>query len=419
MKKRIIFTILMIIMIPLTAVAVGDITQLVADIASYPIFINGQKYDPENPAVVINGRTYLPLREISEALDMTVEWSNAERKVMITEGKSLPKADGSDLIPFVKDGLFGYMDINGKIRIKPQFEEVASGFKDGYALIERDGNPYGKSGLIDINGNVVIPCEYNSVRVFSEGLAVISERKNDEIHGDCDFWFIDKEGKDVFGKTFKYAGSFSCGLAPVLKSEDFNEFGAVQKWTYIDKTGNYATETEFDSAGEFHSNGLAIITKDGKWGVINTNFELVTSDIYDWIWSISENGYIIATKSGKYGLINTNEETMIDFEYEQLYGDAEGLYCAKKDGKVGYVDINNNVIIPFQYPEAWEFSYGIAPVKDENGKWGFINKKGEYVLEPKYDYISVEYSTHGLFQVREGNNRYYIDTKFERVDPHD
>ena len=45
------------------------------------------------------------------------------------------------------------------------------------------------------------------------------------------------------------------------------------------------------------------------------------------------------------------------------------------------------VIIP-QYEEVGRFNDGYAPVKAD-GKWGYINKTGEIVVEPKYDWAGI------------------------------
>ena len=51
--------------------------------ATFEIEVNGEKFEGENPPVVIEGRTYLALRDTGEALGVTVEWNETERKVEI------------------------------------------------------------------------------------------------------------------------------------------------------------------------------------------------------------------------------------------------------------------------------------------------------------------------------------------------
>jgi hypothetical protein len=45
--------------------------------------VNGQNVTIDQPAVIINGRTLVPLRFISEALNMDVNWNDQERVITI------------------------------------------------------------------------------------------------------------------------------------------------------------------------------------------------------------------------------------------------------------------------------------------------------------------------------------------------
>ncbi len=64
--------------------------------ATFEIEINGEKFEGENPPVVIEGRTYLALRDTGEALGVSVEWNEIERKVEIggnVESTAEPKTE--------------------------------------------------------------------------------------------------------------------------------------------------------------------------------------------------------------------------------------------------------------------------------------------------------------------------------------
>lgn len=56
-------------------------------------------------------------------------------------------------------------------------------------------------------------------------------------------------------------------------------------------------------------------------------------------------------------------------------------------GKVGFKSlINNNVYIPAKYEDAREFHEGFAAVKT-NGKWGYMDKSGKWVLPAKEEWV--------------------------------
>ena len=72
----------------------------------------------------------------------------------------------------IKDesGMYGYIDLEGKYFIKPQFEN-AEFFHCGRALVKDKRN--GKYGYIDKSGNLVIPYKYIWARPFKDNLAFV------------------------------------------------------------------------------------------------------------------------------------------------------------------------------------------------------------------------------------------------------
>ncbi|MCQ2749574.1 MAG: copper amine oxidase N-terminal domain-containing protein [Clostridia bacterium] len=48
---------------------------------NYPIYIDNVVFTPNTPAQNVNGSTYLPLRAMSQALGVQIEWDQAARRV--------------------------------------------------------------------------------------------------------------------------------------------------------------------------------------------------------------------------------------------------------------------------------------------------------------------------------------------------
>ena len=106
----------------------------------------------------------------------------------------------------------------------------AYSFSGGLAIV-RDctqiGHKYNnKWGCIDKTGKRVIPCKYDRISPFSEGLACV------ELNGK--YGYIDKTGKEVIPLKYDFAWSFENGRAHVTAK---NIFG-IKKRFYIDKNGN-------------------------------------------------------------------------------------------------------------------------------------------------------------------------------------
>lgn len=60
-----------------------------------------------------------------------------------------------------------------------------------------------------------------------------------------------------------------------------------------------------------------------------------------------------------------------------------GLEPVMKNGKYGYINIKGEEVIDFKYEEAENFINDIAAVKKDGG-WGYIDKKGSLVIKPEF-----------------------------------
>ena len=108
--------------------------------ATFDIEVLGKKFEGENPPVVIEGRTYLALRDTAEALNIEVYWNGDERKVEIGETKKtvseLPKstaAQGKVFREFKQSRGTEYIE-------ESDGEYYASASVFGQEYSKRDGN---------------------------------------------------------------------------------------------------------------------------------------------------------------------------------------------------------------------------------------------------------------------------------------
>jgi len=62
----------------------------------------------------------------------------------------------------------------------------------------------------------------------------------------------------------------------------------------------------------------------------------------------------------------------------------EGLSNFKINGKWGFVDKKGNIVIEPKFEYASQFTNGLA-YAEINEKSGFINKNGTFVIEPKFE----------------------------------
>lgn len=71
---------------------------------------------------------------------------------------------------------------------------------------------------------------------------------------------------------------------------------------------------------------------------------------------------------------------------EAPWRDSLAVFCAKNDRR-GFLNINTGeIVIDAVFEHAWVFSEGLAAVVEPDGKMGFIDASGEYVIAPEFDY---------------------------------
>ena len=88
--------------------------------------------------------------------------------------------------------------------------------------------------------------------------------------------------------------------------------------------------------------------------------------------------------------------------------DAPNLFPVKQSGKWGYIDKSGDFVINPQYMQAEYFNDGLALVQDADGEFGYINEQGSYVISPRY-VRGTSFSDGVAFVVTNGSHPICID----------
>ena len=100
------------------------------------------------------------------------------------------------------------------------------------------------------------------------------------------------------------------------------------------------------------------------------------------------------------------------WEFDDVGKFKEGLAAVQKDGKLGYINTKGEQIIECKFDDACCFKEGLASVQ-KDGKWGYINTKGEQIIECKFD--DTLGFDEGLASVQKDGKWGYINTKGEQA----
>lgn len=172
------------------------------------------------------------------------------------------------------------------------------------------------------------------------------------------------------------------------------KFGYISYDSLTNET-EIIVEPIFITAYEFHQ-GRAAVNKDRYFGYINTDGEYVVSPRYDWAYDYKESTGLVVKKRFiqkfpyvKYGFVNYAGFYIAKLIFDDAKPFSEGLAAVKIENdenfkEWGYMDKEGKKAIDFQYHDAFSFHEGYAKVM-VNGKFGYINKTGGYVLIPEYD----------------------------------
>ena len=323
------------------------------------------------------------------------------------------------LLPIQQDFRWGYINRAGTLVIKPQFDS-AEEFSDGLAFVrypnrEKPLKPGETApeiilgaGFIDETGKVVLELEspfYLAGDGFIEGLTKFWtwEAGKGNLYG-----YIDKTGKVQIKPQFSYAHEFFEGLAAVCLD---------QKCGFIDKTGEFVIAPTYRMTFPF-SDGFAVVSMDHeKVGFVNRVGELVIEPQFGNFHPVFKEGLApVAYPNGKYGYIDTQGLLVIPMHFDQAQPFSEDLAGVSVNAKWGYIDKSGKFIIEPKFRSASPFSEGVAPVNSEPGEarteqtgtgTGYIDKTGKMVITLKFD---------GALSFVGGIARVYVEGKFGYID---
>lgn len=271
--------------------------------------------------------------------------------------------------------VYGYIDKMGNEVIPAKFS-IAGDFKNGIALVDLEnyidktgkvltGNELEfqdkivifskdeKMGLRHLNGKVVVPCNYDVIQNFSDGMAAVCKGH---------LWgYVDPLGTFVIPCSYHSSNYYDNGVM-----DDWGEYGAP------------------DEANDFHE-GLVMVMKNRMAGFLNKQGKTVIPFVYKRAKDFSE-GLAAVKTSLKWGFVDKEGNNVIPCQYDTVASFREGLVAVVKNGKSGYINTKGKEIVPFIYdkPEDWEplydFHEGLAVVK-KNGVYGYVDKEGKSTFD--------------------------------------
>ena len=317
-----------------------------------------------------------------------------DESIIPNEYQSIDYDEGNNLFTIEKSKKYGIANIDGNIIVPTEYNQIDITGVYLYATNEQGVVVYNSDGTqANIDTNIAI------INTSNEKYKIRIDNSNGTKYG-----VIDKEGQQVIDEKYNYieylfddyfiASTENSKLGIIddkdnVKVEINNDL--LQR---IEGTDIIQTMTATDNVTRLYDKSLNKICE-----MANANIEV--KDNYIKISNTEETKYF--SKEGK-ELRNT-----------EVYPN-NTLFAKNENGKWGFANKNGDTVVEAKYDRVTEFNeYGFAGV-ELDGKWGVLNSKGEEILAPTYvfndetepyfigQYYQVKYALGGVYYTDLNNN---------------
>ena len=368
---------------------------------------------------------------------------------------------------------YGYVDINGKKILEPEYNEVSriveiSNNEEIYLICAKNGQ-YG----LNKNDEQIIPNEYQSI-TFDENnsLLVIEKSKT--------YGIANLDGKILISPQYKQIDIV--GIYLYAQNDQgttvYNNDGTqanIDTNIAILNTTNEKYKIRIDNSDKT------------KYGLIGSDGSQLIEEKYSYMEYLYDDYFIVSNENSKLGIVDNKDNVKVEIQNDTLqkigttdliqavmanenitriyskdmtqicemsnatiqqnkdyikvynqeetkYFNLEGkelkntevftnnvLFAQQQNGKWGFANASGQMQVEATYDKVTEFNeYGFAAIK-KDGKWGAINSNGEVIVEPVYEFedgvepsfISKYYQvTYGFGEVyyTDANNSSEIET---------
>jgi hypothetical protein len=161
-------------------------------------------------------------------------------------------------------------------------------------------------------------------------------------------------------------------------------------WGMLDDTGQLTIPPIYQSirrASNASGFPVAVQARDGSWGYVAGSGEVLVEPTLQEARSMTEDGIARYKKDGKWGFLRADGSYLSPPEYTEVSHFSHGLAAVKEGDTWHYIDASGKRAFAGDFAQSQGFSApGVAPVaKKAQGRLGFINRQGEWVVKPSYD----------------------------------
>ena len=197
----------------------------------------------------------------------------------------------------------------------------------------------GKYGIIDMNGSILVNCEYDSISALKGVTNSLLTEK------DGKYGIVDNVGSVIINNEYKEIKPISEQYENGYIVVDEND-----KYGVINYTKTVALENKYDDIKQAYGNGKYYIVKEGNdWKIVDTDGNEFISGEYENIVSVNGENAVIE-ENNKYGVVSiADNKAIINPDYDSISYATGSNYIVSQDGKYGVMDSNGNKLVDFNY----------------------------------------------------------------------
>ena len=324
------------------------------------------------------------------------------------------------------EGRCGCIDSNGKILIECKYSYLE--LIDNIFIAGMYSNVYGRDvyGIIDINGNSIIDCFYNSIKHLGDKnfrLAVLG--KSIDVTIGKKFPYSDTKPlcKNLFKKKLIAWGIFNsegeqispCIYNDIKYEPQYDIFriststernANSKKWGLLSLEGKILCPPIFGSISTFKDGVAKVSGYYGNYtggGIISHDGNLIPQDEI-----ILDSQYSAVKSMGRWAFRSKNNDTVVTkYQYKSISCIKEGYYVVEVtnpdtnywtrklySSKCGLINSDLNIVIPIEYTSISLLSdKSVLVMNFDNSRnrycYGCISINGQKVCETMYDKISL------------------------------
>jgi hypothetical protein len=276
---------------------------------------------------------------------------------------------------FQLKGFWGLLTTSNHKITKAEFTNLVPG--DGSLLVaykKIGASPRGIAGCINTSGKIVIPFEYDQLRIASLRAIAVNRIGNIFKYG-----LLDLTNKKLIPVEYRQVRSIGSLRYAV---ENFQ-----RKTALFSETGAQITSFSIDSISSFYKN-YAVIYQDLHQGLMNRDGQIKIEPIYRAI-EIQEDGTVRAKQSDEWYFLDGQNQLLQKVLCDSIEGIGKNIFKLTNAGAVRLV---NEQLIPITtrtFSSLGKFKNGKAIFRQDN-RYGIIRMDGVVEIEPLFNALKLD-----------------------------